>query len=123
MADEIRDYRDLLIWQKAMDFTLEVYLLTKQFPREERFALTSQLRRSSVSVPSNIAEGHARQGNEFASYLSIARGSLAEAETQLLLAAKVGYIHREEINKALGLAEEIKRMAASLTMKLRNSRH
>jgi len=118
MSDRIRDYRDLLIWQKAMDFATEVYRLSEGFPRHERFGLTSQLRRAAVSVPSNIAEGHARQGREFVNFISIARGSLAEAETQLLLAFRVHYVSGEGMDSAFRLSEEIKRMAAALTTKV-----
>ncbi|MGL6096524.1 MAG: four helix bundle protein [Fimbriiglobus sp.] len=74
----IRDFRDLLIWQKAIEYARQIYTLTKGFPRDERFGLTNQVRRAAVSVSSNIAEGHARQGREFPHFLSIARGSLAE---------------------------------------------
>ena len=121
MSETIRDFRDLLVWQKAIAFAKDVYVLTRKLPADERFGLTSQLRRSAVSVSSNIAEGHARQGKEFQSFLSIARGSLAEAESQLTLAVELGFLNEQDILRAQELAAEIRRMASSLTRKLRAS--
>jgi four helix bundle protein len=97
------------------------YTLSRQFPKEEQFGLTSQLRRAAVSVSSNIAEGHARQGREFSHFLSVARGSLAEAESQLLLAVELNYVKSDAIETALSLASEIRRMAASLASKLKGA--
>ncbi|MGE5608566.1 MAG: four helix bundle protein [Bacillota bacterium] len=96
----------------------EVYRLTKRFPPGERFGLVLQLRRAAVSVSSNIAEGHARQGREFLSYLSIARGSLAEVESQLLLAVELSYLQSSDLTPAIQSAAEIRRMSTSLTRKL-----
>ncbi len=115
---EIRDFKDLIIWRKAMDFAKQVYVISKRFPSDERFGLTAQVRRAAVSVSSNIAEGHARQGKEFLHFLSIARGSLAEAESQLLLAVELGFIQEEHTVDALGLAVEIRRIAAALARNL-----
>jgi four helix bundle protein len=120
MADDIRGFRDLVVWQRAIQFACEVYRLTKPFPSDERFGLTSQIRRAAVSVSSNIAEGHARQGNEFVHFLSIARGSLAEVESQLLLAVELGFLNSDDIIQAIEMATEIRRMAASLASKLRS---
>ncbi len=114
----IQSFRDLIVWQRAMQFTKEVYMLTKRFPKEETYGLPSQLRRSAVSVPSNIAEGHARQGNEFPYFLSIARGSLAEAECQLLLAVDLSYLKQDDIAAALGYATEIRKMSSALCAKI-----
>ncbi len=84
---ERRSYGDLIAWQKVMDLVSEVYRVTKDWPREEMFGLTSQVRRSAVSIPSNIAEGQGWTGpKEFVHHLSIAHGSLCEAETQLIIA-------------------------------------
>jgi four helix bundle protein len=116
--NNIRDFRDLIVWQKAIQFAKTVYLLTRQFPREEMFGLTSQMRRAVVSVSSNIAEGHARQGREFAYFLSVARGSTAECESQLHLAVEWEYLSADAIAPALGLATEIHKMVASLVSKL-----
>lgn len=118
--DAIRDFRDLIVWQRARDFAKEIYRLTRYFPKEEQFGLTLQLRRAAVSVSSNIAEGHARQGKEFLAFLSIARGSLAEAESQLLLSVDFGYLTASDIAPAHDLAVEVGRMSASLTKKIKS---
>ena len=118
MSEPIRDFRDLLVWQKAMAFAKEVYRLTRTWPKEEQFGLTFHVRKAAVSVPSNIAEGHARQGREFAHFLSIARGSLAEAECQLLLAVELGYLTTGDLSTAMDLAQQIRRMSAVLAKKL-----
>jgi len=118
MSDPIRDFKDLIVWQRAIEYAKEVYILARKFPRQEQFGLTSQLQRAAVSVSSNIAEGHARQGKEFACYVSIARGSLAESESQLLLAIELGYIPKEEMDTAFGLALEIRKMLSALSRKL-----
>ena len=86
-------YRDLKVWQAAMRLTVEVYRLSEQFPKHETYGLTSQLQRSAVSLPSNIAEGHGRNSpKEFNHFLGIALGSLAELETQLILAQHLNYL-------------------------------
>jgi four helix bundle protein len=118
MTKAVQNFRDLIVWQKGMALAKEVYRLSAGFPRDERYGLTSQLRRAALSVPSNITEGHARQGREFGSFLSIARGSLAEVETQLLFAVEVGYLQPEHLSASLALADEIKRMAAVLGRRL-----
>ena len=88
-----RDYRSLTVWQKAMDMVTEIYRLTQRFPKEEVYGLTSQLRRAAVSVPSNIAEGQGRlTRGEFRQFLGHAKGSLAEIDTQLLIAHELGYL-------------------------------
>src|ERR1700686_2110288 len=92
-----RSYRDLVAWQKAMKFVTAIYEVTQRFPSEERYGLTNQLRRASVSVPSNIAEGQARfSKKEFHHFLSLARGSLVEIETQLLIAENLRYLPAEQ---------------------------
>lgn len=117
---DIRSFRDLILWQRAIQFAKEVYSLSKGFPRDERFGLTAQVRRAAVSVSSNVAEGHARQGREFTHFLSIARASLAEAESQLLLAVELGFLDSASLTCAMNLASEIRRMAVSLSKKIRN---
>jgi four helix bundle protein len=114
----IKSFRDLIVWQKALRFAKTVYLLSRGFPREEQFGLTSQVRRAAVSVSSNIAEGHSRQGREFKHFLSVARGSLAEVESQLLLACELNYLKATAISEALELSSEIRRMVISLSNKL-----
>lgn len=116
---QINSYQELIVWQKAMDLAEEIYRLSKNFPKEEIYGLTSQIRRAAVSVPSNIAEGQARQGTaEFLNFLSIARGSLAEVDTQLLLAQRFQYLPVETSAKAASLIVEISKMLASLRAKL-----
>jgi four helix bundle protein len=110
-----KSYKDLLVWQKAMDLVVETYQLSKMFPKEELYALTNQVRRAAVSVPSNIAEGQARQSKaEFRNFLSIAQGSLAEVETQLLIAQRLNYLTEAELQKAMQLREEVSKMLVAL---------
>ena len=117
MATKI--YRDLIAWQRAMDFVEQVYEATKVFPREELYGLTSQLRRAVVSIPSNIAEGQGRNSQkEFVHYLAIAYGSLREAETQLLISGRLHYLKQQELNKLMELAGEVGRLLNGLSKSL-----
>jgi four helix bundle protein len=110
-----RRFNDLIAWQKAMDLVEEVYTITKGFPKEETYGLATQLRRASVSVPSNIAEGHSRSGGrEFAHCLSIAHGSLSEVGTQLEIARRLGYVTYEELVRACDLSAETGRIINGL---------
>lgn len=118
-SGEVRHYRDLLVWQKAITWVERVYAITREWPSEEKYGLTSQVRRSAMSVPSNVAEGCARRSSgDFVRFLSIARGSLAEAETQLIIAERLGYIGQAELGTLLEDAAEISRMLAGLINKL-----
>jgi four helix bundle protein len=111
--------KDLLIWQKSMSLAKYIYLLTKQFPRDEMYGLTAQARRAAVSIASNLAEGSQRSSNkEFANFISIARGSLMELETQCLLARDIGYISEIEATKVVRMTQEIWRMMHSFSRKL-----
>jgi len=111
----VRHYRDLQVWQLAMDLAEQCYLATKGFPMEERFGLTSQIRRAAASIPANIAEGQGRQHTrEFLNYLSIARGSLMELETHLLLSPRVGLLVQTTLNPLLMMSDEIGRMLSGL---------
>src|SRR5579863_8294112 len=93
MAKKIITYRNLEAWQISMDLAVDLYKLTKSFPKDELFGLTSQIHRAAVSIPSNIAEGHGRKGSkEFLHHLSIAYGSLTELETQLILSVRIEYV-------------------------------
>ena len=113
-------YRDLIAWQKGMKLVVAVYRATRNFPREELYGLTNQLRRASVSVPSNIAEGQARQSRkEFQHFLSNARGSLVEIETQLQLATDLGYLGEERSAELLAQASEVGRILNGLLTSLR----
>ncbi len=108
---EVKHYRDLKVWQKAMDLVDEVYKLTKMLPEDEKFALTNQLRRAVISIPSNIAEGQARRSTkEFINFLSIANGSKAEVQTQLLICERLNYLTRKQTKNALVLSEEVGKM-------------
>jgi four helix bundle protein len=114
-----KNYRDLIAWQKAMDLVEQVYRVTKRFPREELYGLTSQLRRAVVSVPSNIAEGQGRtSAKEFQQFLSIAHGSLREVETQLMIANRLAYLPAEALNLLLELAAEVGRLTQGLLKSL-----
>lgn len=113
-----KHYRELIAWQKAMSMVTYIYETTKTFPHDEKFGLVSQIRRSAVSVPSNIAEGQARNTTgEFFQFLGIARGSTAELTTQLLIEANLGYI--KETDKALLMIEEVGRLLSGLIKSLR----
>jgi four helix bundle protein len=116
----LRSYRDLEVWRRSIDLVEAIYRASSAWPSDERFGLTSQIRRAAVSVPSNIAEGAARRGTrEFLQFLSIAKGSLAEVETQLTLAGRLGYLPAAAEEMLLGSAPEIGRMLAGLTKALR----
>ncbi len=111
----VKSFRDLIVWQKAMEFVVDLYERTLAFPREETYGLRSQVRRAGVSIPSNIAEGQARQGTkEFLHYLSIAYASLAEVETQIIIAQRLRYLTDESANALLDQAAEIGRLLNGL---------
>jgi four helix bundle protein len=111
----VAGYRQLAVWQKAMEFVDLCYGITDHFPKSELYNLTSQLRKAGVSVPSNIAEGQGREHTkEFIHHLAIARGSLYEAETQILIAERRKYIVTEHVEPALRLSAEIARMLHGL---------
>ena len=114
-----RHYKDLLVWQKGMVLVKNVYQLTQKFPAAEKFGLVSQLRRASVSVPSNIAEGQARQGTkEFLQFLSHAEGSLAEVETQVLVSIDLGFCTKVEAEPSLNEIDQLQKMLGALRRKL-----
>jgi four helix bundle protein len=115
-----RSYKDLLVWQRAMNLVTNVYNLIKTFPKEEIYGLSGQLRRAIVSVPSNIAEGQGRDSvKEFIHYLSISYGSLMEVETQLQIAANLGYLKQVEVDKLLEQTAEVGRLLNGLSRSLR----
>lgn len=116
---EIRHFRDLAVWQRSMALARSVYAITDGFPNTEGFGLTSQIRRAAVSVPSNIAEGRGRSTDKaFALFLSQARGSLYELQTQLELAGDLGYARKEAIDGVLDAASEISLMIHGLMASL-----
>ena len=115
----MRNYRDLIVWQKAMELVTETYNHTKSFPEEERYGLTSQLRRSSVSLPSNMAEGYGRNSTQdYIRFLRIANGSLFEMQTQLEIAQNLGFLKEESFSNLFELSREIERMLSSLIRKI-----
>jgi four helix bundle protein len=112
-------YRDLKVWQAAMQLATEIYRLSAEFPKHETYGLASQIQRSAVSIPSNIGEGHGRNSNkEFYHFLGVALGSLAELETQLLLARRLGYLTEELINPVLQVSDETAKMLKGLQKSL-----
>ncbi len=111
----MRGHRDLVAWQKAMDLTKQIYVLTNSFPKHELYGLTSQLRRAAVSVPSNLADCAARNSrHEFGYFISTARGSLAEIETQIELAVFLGYISQGAASKLFASVSDIGRLLTGL---------
>lgn len=115
----VSSYSDLQVWQRSMAFVKQVYEATKTFPKDELYALTNQLRRAAVSIPSNIAEGHARDSTkEFLHHLSFALGSLAEVETQLILAQDLQYLPKESLLSLIQESTEIGRMLRGLQKSL-----
>lgn len=116
---KIKSHRELIVWQKAMDLAEGVYRVTSTFPREELYRLTSQLTRAAVSVPANIAEGYARgTRRDYANFLAIAKGSLMETETFLMLAQRLGYEREQHITTTLSLVTEVSKMITAIRTKL-----
>ena len=108
-------YKDLIAWKKAMDLVNAVYDATDAFPKREVYSLTDQMRRAAVSIPSNIAEGQARYSNrEFIHFLRNSRGSLAELETQILIAERRGYLSDEQARELSGRTNELSRILSGL---------
>ena len=118
----VQSYRQLIAWQKAMDFAAEIYRVTRNFPKEELYGVTSQLRRAAVSIPSNIAEGQGRQTTgEFRQFLGHARGSLLETETQVLLSERLHYLAPETTESLLKQSAEVGRILNGLMGSLEGS--
>ena len=116
----VHSFRDLRVWQLGMDLVEQVYLVTRAFPRHELYGLASQMQRAAVSVPSNIAEGQARTSTkEFIHFLSVARGSCAELETQLIVARELDYLTQSKTVELVGQVNEIQRMLNGLMNALR----
>lgn len=115
----IKDFKDLLVWQKAMDLVCEIYRITKLLPKEETYALCNQMQRAAVSIPSNIAEGQSRASTkEFVQFLSIAKASNAELETQLLICNRLEFLTTPQTQVAMCLCKEIGKMLNSLMSSL-----
>jgi four helix bundle protein len=123
MTAGFRSYQDLDVWKKGLAIATFMYQATANFPVDERFGLTNQMRRAAVSIPSNIAEGHARLSTaEFQRFISIAMGSIAELETQILLSAELGFLTEAISQEALRQLDEIGKMARGLHRSLANRR-
>lgn len=119
-----RSYRDLIIWQKSMVLAVEIYRLTKQFPKTEQYGLSSQMQRAAVSIPSNIAEGSKRKHlAEYLQFLSIANGSAAELETQIELCIRLPELQNLNYTHARNLLEEIMKMFTVFMSKLESKRY
>lgn len=115
MRSPAQSYRDLVVWQRGMAATKAIYRATRAFPREELYGLTAQIRKSVVSIPSNVAEGFGRRGRpEYIRFLLIARGSLFEAGTQLEIAFEEGYLTREDCRRLSGMLDDVRRPLESL---------
>jgi four helix bundle protein len=118
----LRSYRELEVWQRAMDLVEAVYHLTEHFPGEEKFGLTSQIRRAAVSIPANIAEGYGRSHRgDYLRHLSIAKGSLSEMETHLTLAVRLKFVEREQALTCWELAQQVGQMLTRLNQSLRKT--
>ena len=116
----LKNYRDLKVWQKSYQLCLDIYKMTKRFPKEEKYGLTSQIRRAALSVPSNIAEGYGRKTTpDYIRSLYIAYGSNCELETQVLLSGDLGYMKAEEFNKLQASIGEVERMLKALIESLK----
>jgi four helix bundle protein len=119
----IKSYKDLIVWQKSIDLVLEIYKITKMFPREEIYGITNQMRRAAVSIPSNIAEGSARKNHkELLYFLNIAFGSGAELETQIIITKKLELAKLPDFEKVDNLLTEVMKMIRGLTSSL-NTNH
>lgn len=118
----IQDYRDLRVWQLSMDLVVAIYQCTKALPADERFGLTNQLRRAAVSVPSNIAEGNARNSTaDYLRFLRISRGSLAELNTQLLIAKRLDYLDERASSNVLTMTADLMRQLTSMLTAIEGS--
>ncbi|MBC6999006.1 four helix bundle protein [Cytophaga sp. FL35] len=112
------NYKDLIVWQKSMDLVEKVYQLTSTFPQEEKFGLTSQIRRCAVSIPSNIAEGTGRKSKKvFRSFLEISNGSINELKTQIEISKRIGFISENELENIFDICNEVQKMTITLIKK------
>ncbi len=116
----VKTYRDLVVWEKSMQFVTDIYSITKKFPGDELYSLTNQIRRSAVSIPSNIAEGFGRNTKkEFKRFLNISMASVFEIQTQIRISLNLGYIDSSVFDKIFESSREIERMLSSLIQKLK----
>lgn len=113
-------YRELDVWNKAMDLVVQIYRIAEQLPKDERYGLISQIQRAAVSIPSNIAEGHGKGSGDFRRHVMIARGSLMELETQLELCVRLKLIDRERVISSWKITQDVGRMLTKLGASLKN---
>jgi four helix bundle protein len=117
----VKSFRDLVVWQRSLDFIEEAYRISSRFPADERFGLTAQLRKAAVSVASNIAEGSGRfTSRDYLHFISESRGSIKESESDLLVASRLKFVAKSEIERGLGLTDEISRMLFTLRLSIRD---
>ena len=115
----IDSHKDLIVWQKSMDLVEMIYRLIKKLPGDEKYSLSDQMRRAAVSIPSNIAEGKSRNSKrEYKWFIGVAKGSLAELETQLLICERIGYLKKEDLNEVMRLLDEVSKMLVKLSISL-----
>ena len=118
----MKNFKELRVWQKGIDLVVIVYEITASFPEEEKYGLSTQMRRAAVTIPSNIAEGHLRKtAKDFKQFLSIARGSCAELETQMIIAHKLGFIQEDNFNNLSLKIEELSKMLSSFYSKINSN--
>lgn len=116
----IQSYKELIVWQKAIELVKEIYLITNQFPQSEIYGIISQMRRASISIPSNIAEGYGRkQIKSYVNFYAIAYGSALELETQLIISKELKFISQEEVMKAEALLTEVCKILNSMITKMK----
>ena len=119
----LKNYKDLKVWQKSYSLCLHIYRISRRFPKEERYGLTSQIRRSAVSIPSNIAEGYGRKTTaDYLKSLYISYGSVCELETQILLSGDLDYVDQEKLKVLKDDTSEVERMLKALIKSLENKR-
>lgn len=117
----MNSFRELIVWQKSMNLVTNIYLVTSSFPKSEQFGLTSQIKRSAISIPSNIAEGFGRNSkNEFVRFLQISMGSLFELQTQLEISSNLGYLAKNKFNELHDNSIEIEKMLKALIKSIKN---
>ena len=120
----VQSFRDLQVWQRCMELAIVIYRLTREFPRDELYGLSSQMRRAVVSIPSNIAEGQARNSTgEFRQFLGVARGSNSELQTQIQIASRLQFGDAKLLSEADGLAHEVGKMLFSMLESLKTANH
>ena len=121
---KLNSYKELIVWQRAMELAEEIFRLTSLFPKSELYGVISQMRRATISIPSNIAEGYGRKStNEFKQFLSVSYGSALELETQLLLTQKLKFAPDLQFNKSFSLLVEVVKMLYSMNVKLNTKRY